>query len=139
MIEEMAKVLAIAMGFRKGGQFHEALSTIREVYDGFFPFDREWLEAVDPDELVKKLTEHWNLSEEEIRTLASYLIEEAKTLALMEDPAGAEDRYEKALRLEQYLEGKRPEMVSFGQIQRSEQIRQALERLKKEMLADDAL
>ena len=103
MIEEYARVIAHALGLKQQGREEEAREELRNGWSVYFNEDPELIAALPPSLLLKRLTEHHNLTLAQIEIFAEGLRTEGE-LYVNINGAFAKDRYIKALSLYEYVE-----------------------------------
>lgn len=103
MIEEYARVIAHALGLKQQGREEEAREELRNGWSVYFNEDPELITALPPSLLLKRLTEHHNLTLAQIEIFAEGLRTEGD-LYVNINGAFTKDRYIKALSLYEYVE-----------------------------------
>ncbi len=101
--EQLGVVLAALLGFRKKGNYEEALALIRTTLNALPDFYYE-LSELNAEKLFEEITESETYSTEKTEMIATLFYEEAEFLNLSGDTETAADRYMKALLLLEHID-----------------------------------
>jgi len=102
MINQAVAVLMTALGFKRAGQFSEALQAFDQAIEGLLGINAHLAKRLDDNALLKLLTFQDELDVDRLLVLAEIYCEEADVYSLQGQPERNQDIAKSSLRL--YLE-----------------------------------
>jgi hypothetical protein len=102
--EEFGKVMAILLGLKKDGQFHELLDSIEEALKKYTSLEIKHVESISNESLVETLTQEKNLNDEQLKMLADLIYEKGEYYTSINSPKNTSSNcYKKAFLIYLFL------------------------------------
>jgi len=125
LIEEAAKVLAIALKLKNDGDFDMAEQTLDKAYGDILKIDKKDVLFVSNNELISYLTDGLKMETAKLEILANFFTEDS---FFEKDTETQRNLIEKVLILLQHI-NKIDKTFSFERINKTERLKKALESL----------
>jgi len=104
MIEMMAEVIAIFLGFIKKGDTEQAARCLEKAYRDILKQDAAFFTRIPKDKLTSKLIEEHNYTNDDLKILSELFFAEGELHKARNDKKSALGFYQKALLLFEFVE-----------------------------------
>ena len=126
LIEQVAKAIAVMLGFISKKQYLEALEEAKKAYLNYLNIETDYLDSIPPDKMVESLQEEAGMGQNELEIIGKLLKLEGDALVGQGKSEVAEKKYKRGLSILEYVNNLKNTEFSIERFQYIQQIQTQL-------------